>query len=447
MTLTDDRLPPAATAVRDRIEAMVRGGELRAVEILWPDHWGHARGKRIPAEKFLEHADGDGFAFCDAVLSYGVTGEAQDGTLLTGWETGYPDLHAIPDLESFRVLPWRLGTGLVLCDVVDAEGALVRTAPRTVLRRVVERLDAIGFQARVGVELELHLLNSQGVPLTDGLQCYSLAKLGELDPVLERILENLDGIVELEGANTEYGPGQVEVNIAHAPPLHAADDATRLKYCVRDLARRGGALATFMAKPFAEHAGNSMHLHVSLWRDGVPAFVSLDRSQSNVMRASIGGVLRHLPGIVLYGAPTVNSYKRFEPASFAPATQTWGGDNRTVAVRALLESPASARLELRTPGADGQPHWAIAGVLAAILAGIEAEDDPGQPVTGDGYLQGAPLPATLADGISAARADQTMVELLGADAVHDLTTLATAEWRAFAGTVSQWDRDRYLRTI
>lgn len=447
MTLTDDRITPAATDARDRIGAMVRDGELRAVEILWPDHWGHARGKRIPAERFLAHADGDGFAFCDAVLSYGVTGEAQDGTLLTGWETGYPDLHAIPDLESFRVLPWRVGTGLVVCDVVDAEGALVRTAPRTVLRRVIERLEAIGFQARVGVELELHLLDSQGVPLTDGLQCYSLAKLGELDPVLERIFEGLDGVVELEGANTEYGPGQVEVNIAHASPLHAADDATRLKYCVRELARRGGALATFMAKPFAEYAGNSMHLHVSLWRDGEPAFVSLDRSQSNVMRAAIGGVLRHLPGIMLYGAPTVNSYKRFESASFAPATQTWGGDNRTVSVRALIESPASARLELRTPGADAQPHWAIAGVLAAILAGIDADDDPGEPVTGDGYGQGAPLPATLADGIAAARADQAVVELLGADAVHDLTTLATAEWRVFAGAVSQWDRDRYLRTI
>jgi glutamine synthetase len=143
----------------------------------------------------------------------------------------------------------------------------------------------------------------------------------------------------------------------------------------------------------------------------------------------------------------VNSYKRFEPASFAPATQTWGGDNRTVAVRALLESPASARLELRTPGADAQPHWAIAAVLAAILAGIDAADDPGQPVTGDGYLQGAPLPATLADGIAAARADEAVVELLGADAVHDLATLATAEWRAFTGAVSQWDRDRYLGTI
>jgi glutamine synthetase len=165
------------------------------------------------------------------------------------------------------------------------------------------------------------------------------------------------------------------------------------------------------------------------------------------MRTAIGGVLRHLPGIVLYGAPTVNSYKRFEPASFAPSTQTWGGDNRTVAVRALLESPAAARLELRTPGADAQPHWAIAGVLAAILAGIDADDDPGDPVSGDGYGQGAALPATLADGVAAARADQAVVELLGADAVHDLTTLAAAEWRVFAGTVSQWDRDRYLRTI
>ena len=111
MTLTDDRLPAATAGVRDRIEAMVRGGELRAIEILWPDHWGHPRGKRIPAEKFLEHADGDGFAFCDAVLSYGVTGEAQDGTLLTGWETGYPTCTRYPISKAFACCPGDLEPG------------------------------------------------------------------------------------------------------------------------------------------------------------------------------------------------------------------------------------------------------------------------------------------------------------------------------------------------
>lgn len=158
--------------------------------------------------------------------------------------------------------------------------------------------------------------------------------------------------------------------------------------------------------------------------------------------------MEHLPGIVLYGAPTVNSYKRFEPKSFAQSTRTWGHDNRTVAIRSLVETPSATRIELRTGAADAEPHWATAAALAAIVAALEgAAGDPGEPGRGNLYETGEPLPSNLADGIAAARADEAIVEILGEDAVHDYTTLAHCEWETFLGAVTDWDRTRYLTTI
>jgi glutamine synthetase len=297
------------------------------------------------------------------------------------------------------------------------------------------------------VEIEFHLLGSDGLPLVEGDQAYSLQVLNQLDPVFGAILEGLREFVALEGGSSEYGPGQCEVNLRYADALQAGDEAARFKYGTRELARRHGALATFMAKPFAEHAGNSMHLHVSLWRYGEPAFASVDDGENPLMRHAIGGVLCHLPGTVLFGAPTVNSYKRFEVGSFAPATAIWGGDNRSVAVRSLVDTPRATRIELRVGGADAQPRWAIAALLAAVAAGIEAEDDPGERGEGNLYTAGRPLPPTLADAVAAARAHETITRILGTDAVHDYIALADLEWSAFIGSVSEWDRERYLRHV
>jgi glutamine synthetase len=426
----------------------IEAGELDVVEILWPDHQGHPRGKRIEADGFLARAAGQGFAFCDAALTWDVAGDVKDGLRLSSWDTGYPDMFAVPDLETFRALPWRPRTGQVVCDLVDHHGALIRTAPRTVLRRVVDRLAALGYEAQVGVEIEFHLLDRDGAPLTDGVQAYSLQKLAELDPTIDALVSGLRGFVDVEGVNTEYGPGQSEVNLRHGPALVAADQAARLKYAVRELARRAGSVATFMAKPFADQAGNSAHLHISLWRDGEPAFVPVNGNENELQRQAIAGLLEHLPGITLYGAPTVNSYKRFEELSFAPTTVSWSGDNRTVAVRSLVEAPAATRIELRTGAADAQPHWAVAGALAAIVAGLEGPaDTAGAKRGGNLYGDGRALPATLAAGVAGAREDDVVTEILGADAVHDFAALAELEWEAFVGAVSDWDRQRYLRAI
>ena len=419
-------------------------GELKDVEVSFTDHQGHMCGKRIPGSRM---AGGAQIAFCSAALAWDYNGDVHDGTSITGPESGYPDAFLRPDPSGFRWLPWREGAGHVISDVVDRHGDLLAQAPRTVLRRAIERIAALGYTVRMGVEIEMYLLDADNQPLSTGVHCYSLQKANDLEPAASAILLELGDFVRLEGGNVEYGPGQWEVNLAHDEALAAADQGVRLKYGVREMARRAGVKATFMAKPFNKLSGSSMHLHVSLWKDGQPAFAPENDAENPLMRSALGGLIRHLPGIALYGSPTVNSYKRFERDSFAPVNVSWGGDNRTVAIRSLIESPNATRIELRTPASDANPYWAAAGMLTAIAVGIEDNDDPGK--RGEGYLYGVgeQLPTTLGDAIVAARADTRIVELLGQQAVDDLLLLSGKEWQAFTTQVSAWDIDRYLGAI
>ena len=213
----------------------------------------------------------------------------------------------------------------------------------------------------MGVEIEMYLLGPDNQPLSTGVHCYSLQKANDLEPAASDILLGLGDFVRLEGGNVEYGPGQWEVNLAHDEALAAADQGVRLKYGVREMARREGVKATFMAKPFNKLSGSSMHLHVSLWKDGEPAFAPGERLREPAHAAARSAASSGTcPGIALYGSPTVNSYKRFELDSFAPVNVSWGGDNRTVSIRSLIESPNATRIELRTPASDANPYWAAA---------------------------------------------------------------------------------------
>ena len=446
--MTSELAPPAAAAparaALDQIAAAIESGSLSEIEVAWADHLGHTLGKRLPAASFFQRSAAERVGFCDATLSWDVVAEVHEGARLTDWHTGFPDLYAAPDLGTFRLLPWRPGAGQVVSDVVDHAGDPIRTAPRTVLRRVTERLAELGYRAQVGIETEFFLLDPEGQPLAGAVHCYSLEKLNELGPVLTHIVDGLTGYVPVEAVTSEYGPGQLEINIHHSGPLGAADDAFRLKYAVRALARAAGARATFMAKPFQGLSGSSMHLHVSLWAGDTPAFAPEAGAENPLMRAAAAGVLRHLPAITVFGAPSINSYKRFEARSYAPATATWGGDNRTAAVRSLVEAGPSSRIELRTPGADANPYWAVASLLAAVIAGIEDREELGERGSGDLYGTGDPLPRIPAGAAELARSDKRIAGLLGEDAVHDYTLLVEQDWHAYLTAVTGWERDRYL---
>ena len=436
--------PQPVSPRREGVAAAIGDHSVAEVEIAWADHFGHTLGKRLPVAGFAERASAERFGFCDATLSWDAAAEVHSGGRLTDWHTGFPDLYAVPDEGTFRLLPWRPGAGQFIGDVQTHDGEPVRTAPRTVLRRVVAHLADLGYEAQVGVEVECFLLDPAGQPLGGSVHCYSLEKANQLDPGLSAISQGLDGYVPVEGVTGEYGPGQIEINLRHADPLTAADDGFRLKYAAKALARQAGVGITFMAKPFQGLSGNSMHLHLSLQRDGQPAFVPVDGAENGVQRAATGGLLDHLPAITVFGAPKVNSYKRFEVGSYAPATASWGGDNRTASVRSLVEGPTGTRIELRTPGADANPYWAIASLLAAVVAGLEQRGEVPPRGSGNLYGTGTPLPRNPAEAVALARADKEIVDLLGEDAVFDYTLLVEREWETSLATVTDWERHRYL---
>ncbi|MDT5129036.1 MAG: glutamine synthetase [Mycobacterium sp.] len=420
-------------------------GSLREIEVAWSDPFGHAAGKRIPATAFLDRARGSGFAFCEAALGWNSDATVIDSLRLTNWDGGYPDVFAIPDLSTFRALPWRPGVGHVISDIVRHDRSPSLLDPRAVLRRVLDRLAALGFSAKVGVELEFYLLEPDGSPFQNDIHAYSLENANALDPLITDLYETLSLFTRLEGIQTEYGPGQVETNLIYTDALEAADDSARLKYAAKEVARRHGKIASFMPKPFSDQSGSSAHLHISLWRDGEPAFGSQAGDENELALHAIAGLLEHLPSITLFGAHSVNAYRRFTPDSFAPATVTWSRDNRSAAIRSLVEAaPEANRIELRTGASDANPYWLVASALAAVIAGLEAGLRPPEHEDGNLYGSGTPLPESLGVALALAARDDTIAEILGVDSVLDFAAIARSEWTAYGQHVSDWERQRYL---
>jgi glutamine synthetase len=443
MTQTVDGQRQSASA-RELLSGL-SDGSLTEIEVAWSDPFGHAAGKRIPAAQFLERAQGAGFAFCEAALGWNADATVIDGLRLTNWSGGYPDVYAVPDFSTFRLLPWRPRVGHVISDIVTHQRTPSLLDPRAVLRRVVDRLAAHGYTAKVGVEFEFYLLEADGSPLQDDIHAYSLENANALDPLIADLNETLGAFVRLEGVQTEYGPGQVETNLVYDDALDAADDSARLKYAAKEVARKHGKLASFMPKPFSEHSGSSAHLHISLWRDGVAAFAPIDGAESEVALHAIAGLLDHLPSITLFGAHSVNAYRRYVPDSFAPNTVNWSRDNRSAAVRSLVDvSPSATRIELRTGASDANPYWLVASALAAVVAGLEAGRRPHEPATGNLYGRGSPLPDSLGTAPALATQDDTILDILGADSVLDFAAIARSEWQLYQGHVSDWERQRYL---
>lgn len=438
---------PAVSPAADELRNGIADGSLTEIEVAWSDPFGHAAGKRIPAGQFLDRATGAGFAFCEAALGWNTDGTVIDSLRLTNWEGGYPDVYAVPDFSTYTPVPWRRGVGHVISDIVTHHRTPSLLDPRGVLRRVLTRLEGLGYTAKVGVEFEFYLLENDGSPIIDRIQAYSLENANALDPLIADLYETLGAFTRLEGIQTEYGPGQVETNLVYTDALAAADDSARLKYAAKEVARRHGKLASFMPKPFSEHSGSSAHLHISLWKDGEPAFAAVDGAESRDARYAIAGLFEHLPSIALFGAHSVNAYRRFAPDTFAPDTVNWSRDNRSAAIRSLIEDrPEASRIELRSGASDSNPYWLIASALAGVIAGLEARREPPGAATGNLYGKGQPLPDSLGTAVALAIQDDTILDILGEQSVLDFATLARSEWDRYVSHVSDWERDRYLTT-
>ncbi len=421
------------------------------------------RGKYMAADK-LASALQKGFGFCDVVLGWDSSDQLYDNIGFTGWHTAYPDAEARLLPQTLRTLPFEGGMPLILGEFSGRAEAI---CPRAILRRVLCRAAAMGFQVKAAAEFEFFVFEEtpnsvrdkgyRGLkPITPGNFGYSMLRSGvhadfyrELWSVCQEMR------IELEGLHTETGPGVLEAAIRVDDALEAADKAALFKTITKILCQRRGWMATFMAKWSPDWPGQSGHLHTSLLdgETGDPVFYDPDAPNfmTERMRWFVGGQQALMPELLAMVAPTVNSYTRLVPGYWAPTAATWGFENRTCALRVIGGSAHSQRVECRIAAADINPYLAVAAAIGSGLWGIEHRTEPDAPVVGNAYAQQpAPeraLPSTLWEAAQRLRSSEAARELFGAEFVDHYA--ATREWeeREARKAVTDWQLARYFEII
>ena len=442
----------AAAKPKSRMESeplpAAEGGEFILLGI--PDVNGSIRGKALRPAAF-ESALRHGTVMTDLLLGLDPTDTPISDYTKFGIRSGAGDLLVWPDPNTLHELTWRPGWKVCLATPSWPDGSTCELASREVLRRVLSGLSDLGYEAVAAVEYELRLWDSESRPLSSGLS-YSLGELGGFDTFIRALVPALDALgIELSAVHTEAGPGLLELNLGARPALRAADDAALTKMAVKDLAATMGLRASFLAKTNPGEEGSSGHVHLSCWSDGANAFRSADGAPPAALRSAIAGVLEHLPAASLLLNPTINSYKRLVPGWFAPVNASWGVENRSCAVRAIVrkDHPELCRLECRRPGADANPYLAIAAVAASASDGIQRKLTPPPAVEGDAYSRPElpELPGSLDSAIRAFESDDVIRKALDERFSDYYVTSRAWEVKAFRETVTDWERDRYMRTV
>jgi glutamine synthetase len=255
--------------------------------------------------------------------------------------------------------------------------------------------------------------------------------------------------IPVECSKGEWGRGQHEVNLVYDEALAMADKHVIFKQGMKEMAARQGRAVTFMPKITAEEVGSSCHIHVSLWRHKKNAFWDgKARGASKIFRQFLGGLLKYSSELCYCFAPTINAYKRYQSASWAPTKMAWSHDNRTVGFRVVGDAEAF-RIENRMPGADANPYLAYAAMLAAGMAGLEENLICGEAYHGNAYVdrQLPDLPKTLRDAVE--RFDRSAVarRAFGDDVVDFYARTGRMEAEAFDNAVTDWERARYFERI
>ena len=457
---------PAGLLTPAELAREAEAGRIETVITAMPDLFGRLVGKRITARFYQEEVDAHGMHVCDYLLAVDMEMDPTPGYRFTSWDTGYGDLHLVPDVSTLRRAAWLDRSALVLCDAFRGDEP-VAVAPRQILKRQLERAAARGFEARMGSELEFFLLRDDyEVARQKGfrglthfgryVEDYHLLSGTFAESVIGAIRRGVDASgIPVEFSKGEWGPGQHEINLRYAPALEMADRHVIYKQAAKEIAAAAGTSLTFMAKFDESLAGSSCHIHVSLWSaKGEPAFggdgalTGAPVRVSPVFRGFLGGVLAHAREIALFLAPNPNSYKRYRPGTFAPTGIAWSYDNRTAGFRVVGEGP-SLRVECRIPGADANPYLAYAALLAAGLDGVERKLDAGPGFSGDAYAsKGLPqVQHSLGEAAAELEKSEFAREAFGADVVEHYLHFVRTEERAVTMRVSDVERARYFERI
>ncbi len=450
------------------LRSAVDSGEIDTIVTAFPDLYGRLVGKRITGHFFVNEVMGDGIHACDYLLACDMEMDPTPGYAYTSWETGYGDLHAVPDMSTLRRVSWHEKTALVLCDCVESDGTPVPVSPRGVLKQQLARAADAGFSVRTGNELEFFLFRDDYdsanakdyrnlASSQHYIEDYHVLSGTFAEPVIGAIRRGMDASgVPVEFSKGEWGPGQHEINLRYAEALEMADRHVIYKLGAKEIAAQQGHSLTFMAKWAQEMAGNSLHIHASLWRpDGSAVFgepgETLPGTSAKgpaVFRHWLGGLLAHARELSLFFAPTVNSYKRYQPGTFAPTAIAWSWDNRTAGLRVVGQGDA-LRAECRIPGADANPYLAAAAIVAAGLDGISRELEPEPAFEGDVYAAEGltQVPHRMADAIAELEASTFAREAFGDLLIDHFLHFARTELGQHESAVTDWERRRYFERV
>ena len=433
------------------LEQEIKDGSIDTIVVAFTDMQGRLMGKRVQGSFFLDGGVTEhGVEGCNYLLALEMEMDPVPGYGIASWERGYGDFTIRPDLTSLRRIPWLEGTALVLGDVEWADGSSVNPSPRQVLKRQVERAAEAGFTAMFGSELEFFLLKETYqearakhyrdlTPSVPYILDYHILASTYDEPLLRQIRNAMEGAgIPVETSKGEAGPGQHEINFRYAEAMTMADNHVVYKNGAKEIAHLNGCAITFMAKPYHEWVGSSCHLHSSLWRDGESAFAG----ETDVFKQYLAGQIACLKELAIFVAPTVNSFKRYAAASWAPTTLAWGHDNRTCGFRVVGHGPA-LRTETRIPGADVNPYLAFAALIAAGLYGIENGLELPPPLEGNAYDSDAEqFPHSMRDAIAALEEGTMARQALGDDVVDHYLNYARTEQDLFDSVVTCYERER-----
>lgn len=430
------------------IMAKVKAEAVTMVGFWFTDVLGQLKGITFPIQRLERYLEEGAFF---------------DGSSIDGFSRiEESDLVLKPVLESFAILPIRADVHKIarfMCDVYDAQGHLFHSDPRNVLRRNVEYAKSKGYDYFVGPELEYFYFK-------DNISTIGIDKAGYFDQITletgtilrERTVEALEKLgYSVERGHHEVAPSQQEINMKYSDSLSMGDIVMTYKYVVKEIAREGGAYATFMPKPLFGQNGSGMHVHQSLWKDGINMFHegNDEYGLSDIAKAYVAGILKHMPEIVLVTNQYVNSYKRLVPGYEAPAYLAWGRRNRSALVRIpLTRGEANAtRIELRCPDPAANPYLTFAVMLRAGLKGIEEKYQLGPATENDIFEMSdaemakakiTALPGSLREAIELAKDSALLKDVLGEEVHTKLIANKVHEWNEYRRQVHQYEIDTYL---
>ena len=436
----------------DEILKLIEDKEIEYIRYLYVDNDGVIRGKMGNAK----NAKSDlvsGVTYVSCMQSaFGVL----DLLTPTSKYGCVGELKHIPDLSTFRVIPYVEKTAMVIGDFYTRDMKIFEADPRPILK---ERLNEMDFKIKSSFETEFYLFDANSKPFDDAL-CFATPAMNianEFAISVKRFLEMQE--VYLEHFYPEYGVGQYEISVKPAVGISSADNQIILRETVRGVAQNMGLVASFMPKPSNELPGSGVHLHISLWKDDQNLFAE-GGDLSDLAYHFIGGILKHMKALLAFTASTVNSYKRLLPHNWASAYVCYGFENREAAIRIPLplhkKEMETIHLEIKPVDGCNNPYLVLGSVLAAGLDGIKKKIDPGDPVEKDPADMSESerdkygierFPQSLGEAISELEKDKIFEEFWGRTLYEEYIKTKKFEWESFCQYVTDWEINKYLKNF